>query len=1356
MPSIARYRNLRFNIINEPFIILMRCTYRPNYFKKTIFSILNQSYQNFKIIMCYDDDNCLDYLEEYRNHEKITIFKSKEVDKTSEGFYNLYCNQLLEYVTEGWILFMDDDNIYASQDSLLEIRNNLQDKNDFLVWKFKTGQCIARPKDINYIKPYTIDAGSFCFYHEFKNLSSWDDKRGGDFRFVDKLLENKKDFNRKFINKLLLQTQHRNHFGLKGKKEEYIKKKEEENNIQTEKKIIKEEIINKVSQDRILTLEELLDEFNITSFYISESLKQFKDRLLEKFKLYKNLEESQSILFFGIYSPRDIQQIKKFNDKNIFLICGGSDVPNIKKINNFSNIKIIAISKNVEKRIKDMNYSCQLINFDLLNKDLFYPRESTDNYIYIYDGYSDKNPNNKFYYGEEYFKEVVKRLPNEKFLYSSKLHAKYEDMPNIYAKCKIGLRLTNNDGNANTVQEFKAMNIPIVHNQSDYGLKWKTVDDIIEYIMMIKNQKKGTEIIIISENSWNVGGFGSRAYKVYQQIKINKTDTKLLYIDHNQEDSIQVNKYNPNIYSMLLGNFKEYYKFLLNHVQNYKNTNNVLNKCKKYYNDFIGDNTKIICITPYLLYLINYLYPNNEILYYCGHIDIKNYNINNFIMTDRFKDIINKDNVTLWGNSHLPKLFFNTFTNKNVDIVYCISENKDNSEYKKIYDIAFITTNLNRLDKNFTLFNEICKQMPYLKKILIGKKENNVINYENCIHYNEVTNSHVNDILKQTKILLIPSKKDCAPNTFIEAIYNKCIPFISTNTGFNMIANKKYKYVYKCDDLESWINNINNIINNYNESSFDLNYFSNILLEFNKSQNIVNKYIDNRYMNNPTEKIITLVVYNKQNNVYHNQYLKSSFRNTIIINNYEEFCKIQFNDNFIILIDDSIILYNWITYDTRNKLLLSNCMEDKINCCNINYSSDLAYIFKSKHISLMKEYFNISKEEFKYNILRTNPNILDNTYFVNINNIITKNNFKIGILFLQQFKNSIFEVYVKKVIEYYGEDNVIIYLFYGENTPFGPFENNLKNIIFVNEDNIENFIVVNYKIEILYIPYLPLAFIKDNTNFNKVMNNSTFKKYILILGAISHMTEYIDKYNIDGVMSKGISDDLKKKHNNIMTTWYQPDIFKLKKYSITERDHLNKNFCFIGRFVFEKNLMFLIEGFHLFLEKTNYTYKLYLIGSGADEYKMKQYINSHNLSENIIIINWMSHNELYSFLNKDIDYNISTSITEGISAVIQECMIIGIPSIISNIWNNRDTIIDNYNGLKFNFNNYDEFMLSNPSRKEIYINFNKYDDRVNFVNVLISTIDNIQLYNKLSNNCKKFIEDNKNKINNIDYESFFT
>ena len=40
-------------------------------------------------------------------------------------------------------------------------------------------------------------------------------------------------------------------------------------------------------------------------------------------------------------------------------------------------------------------------------------------------------------------------------------------MPEVYKKCFIGLRLTDHDGNANTVQELKAMNIPVIHNGDD-------------------------------------------------------------------------------------------------------------------------------------------------------------------------------------------------------------------------------------------------------------------------------------------------------------------------------------------------------------------------------------------------------------------------------------------------------------------------------------------------------------------------------------------------------------------------------------------------------------------------------------------------------------------------------------------------------------------------------------------------------------------------------------------------------------------------------------------------------------------------------------------------------------------------
>jgi len=55
-------------------------------------------------------------------------------------------------------------------------------------------------------------------------------------------------------------------------------------------------------------------------------------------------------------------------------------------------------------------------------------------------------------------------------------------MGDFYNKLFIVVRLTCNDGNANTIQEAEAMGIPAVHNISDYGLKWKSIDDVINHI----------------------------------------------------------------------------------------------------------------------------------------------------------------------------------------------------------------------------------------------------------------------------------------------------------------------------------------------------------------------------------------------------------------------------------------------------------------------------------------------------------------------------------------------------------------------------------------------------------------------------------------------------------------------------------------------------------------------------------------------------------------------------------------------------------------------------------------------------------------------------------------------------------
>lgn len=75
--------------------------------------------------------------------------------------------------------------------------------------------------------------------------------------------------------------------------------------------------------------------------------------------------------------------------------------------------------------------------------------------------------------------EIMNKLPEYEFIFSSELNYPNEKMPEIYKECFIGLRLTNKDGNCNTVKEMKALRIPIIHNQSDYGIKWNSINDIV-------------------------------------------------------------------------------------------------------------------------------------------------------------------------------------------------------------------------------------------------------------------------------------------------------------------------------------------------------------------------------------------------------------------------------------------------------------------------------------------------------------------------------------------------------------------------------------------------------------------------------------------------------------------------------------------------------------------------------------------------------------------------------------------------------------------------------------------------------------------------------------------------------------
>ena len=65
-----------------------------------------------------------------------------------------------------------------------------------------------------------------------------------------------------------------------------------------------------------------------------------------------------------------------------------------------------------------------------------------------------------------YVKYQMNYLVNNKYniIYSSDLCINNAKMIDIYSKCFMGIRLCENDGNANTVQEMGLLGLPVLHN----------------------------------------------------------------------------------------------------------------------------------------------------------------------------------------------------------------------------------------------------------------------------------------------------------------------------------------------------------------------------------------------------------------------------------------------------------------------------------------------------------------------------------------------------------------------------------------------------------------------------------------------------------------------------------------------------------------------------------------------------------------------------------------------------------------------------------------------------------------------------------------------------------------------------
>lgn len=160
--------------------ILIRTSFRPNLFKICIESIYTQTYKNINIIVSYDDDRALEYIPE--EFQKVRVCKSD-----APFFYDNYCNDLKELVTDGWFFFMDDDDILYDHMALEKISKYLNGIGGVVCQfnrngKLKPSNELIRTKRIQRSK---IGMPCLFLHHSLKNVAYFDGSVGAsDYLFI--------------------------------------------------------------------------------------------------------------------------------------------------------------------------------------------------------------------------------------------------------------------------------------------------------------------------------------------------------------------------------------------------------------------------------------------------------------------------------------------------------------------------------------------------------------------------------------------------------------------------------------------------------------------------------------------------------------------------------------------------------------------------------------------------------------------------------------------------------------------------------------------------------------------------------------------------------------------------------------------------------------------------------------------------------------------------------------------------------------------------------------------------------------------------------------------------------------------
>ncbi len=143
-----------FPLIN----ILIRTSNRSKEFSRCLDSIIKQDYPNIRIIIGYDNLQALRYIP--KGLEAYPV----NADRTIPFFYDLYIPQLMEYITDGYMLIQDDDDILQPN-----VLSQLPLEGPGLIVQLQRGNNIV-PKDLRFQRGM-VGFPCLILHHSLKSVA---------------------------------------------------------------------------------------------------------------------------------------------------------------------------------------------------------------------------------------------------------------------------------------------------------------------------------------------------------------------------------------------------------------------------------------------------------------------------------------------------------------------------------------------------------------------------------------------------------------------------------------------------------------------------------------------------------------------------------------------------------------------------------------------------------------------------------------------------------------------------------------------------------------------------------------------------------------------------------------------------------------------------------------------------------------------------------------------------------------------------------------------------------------------------------------------------------------------------------